>query len=137
MGELLHCFDDIIALQNKINNIQEQLKHDPNNTILLNEYGRLENMLLHKNGYNYEYQIDLMISKFGFDKSCYDRKITTFSGGERSKIAFAKLLLNEPNFWKLGSNKKLKIFNLRFTKNYLKLLNYLYHLITNYEQLVL
>ena len=38
-----------------------------------------------------------MISKFGFDKSCYDRKISTFSGGERSKIAFAKLLLNEPN----------------------------------------
>ena len=95
--ELLHCFDDIIALQSKIDNIQNQLMNDPNNEILLNEYGRLENILVHKDGYNYEYQIDLMISKFGFDKSCYDRKISTFSGGERSKIAFAKLLLNEPN----------------------------------------
>lgn len=95
--ELLHCFDDIINIQNKINDIQQRLKDNPNDDILLNEYGRLENILVYKNGYNYEYQIDLMINKFGFDKSCYNRKISTFSGGERSKIAFAKLLLNQPN----------------------------------------
>ena len=45
--ELLHCFDDIIALQSKIDNIQNQLMNDPNNEILLNEYGRLENFFVH------------------------------------------------------------------------------------------
>ncbi len=118
--ELLHCFDDIINIQTKIQMIQQQLENNPNDTGLLSEYGRLENLLVHKNGYNYDYQIDLIISKFGFDKSCYSRKISTFSGGERSKIAFAKLLLNQPNLLILDEpTNHLDVSTIEWLEDYL------------------
>jgi len=118
--ELLHCFDDIINLQQKINSIHEQLENNPNDEKLLNEYGRLENLLLSKDGYNYEYQIDLMIHKFGFDKDAYNRKITSFSGGERSKIAFAKLLLNKPNLLILDEpTNHLDVSTIEWLEDYL------------------
>ena len=47
------------------------------------------------------------------------------------------MLLNELDFWKLDSNKKLKNIYISFTKNDLKLLNYLHRLIKNYEKFVL
>ena len=43
------------------------------NIKLLNEYGKYENYLSNNHGYDYEYLIDLMISRFGFSKEDYDK----------------------------------------------------------------
>ena len=95
--EMLLSFKEVIRVKEKVNNILKQLEIDPSNEELLNEYGRLENYLINNHGYDYEYLIDLMISRFGFSKEDYDKPINTFSGGEKSKIAFSKLLLDSPS----------------------------------------
>lgn len=95
--EMLLSFKDVIRVKDKVNRILKDLEKDPSNEELLNEYGRLENYLINNHGYDYEYLIDLMISRFGFKKEDYDKPINTFSGGEKSKIAFSKLLLDSPS----------------------------------------
>jgi ATP-binding cassette subfamily F protein 3 len=94
---MLSSFKEVIRVKEKISNILKQLEVNPNNEELLNEYGKLENYLVNNHGYDYEYLIDLMISRFGFSKSDYDKPISSFSGGEKSKIAFSKLLLDSPS----------------------------------------
>lgn len=95
--EMLLSFKDVIRVKEKVNEILKKLENDSNNEKLLNEYGKLENYLTNNHGYDYEYLIDLMISRFGFTKEDYNKPISSFSGGEKSKIAFSKLLLDSPS----------------------------------------
>jgi len=95
--EMLLSFQDVIRVKDKVNDILKQLEKEPTNEELLNSYGKLENYLINNHGYDYEYLIDLMISRFGFTKDDYNKPISSFSGGEKSKIAFSKLLLDSPS----------------------------------------
>ena len=95
--EMLLSFKEVIRIKEKVNDILKKLENDPLNENLLNEYGKYENYLSNNHGYDYEYLIDLMISRFGFSKEDYDKPISSFSGGEKSKIAFSKLLLDSPS----------------------------------------
>lgn len=97
MEEMLISFQNVIDLEHELQEIMNQLATDPNNESLLKKYGNIENRFNNLGGYNYHYLIDLMISKFGFSSEDYNRKISSFSGGERNKIAFTKLLLSHPD----------------------------------------
>ena len=95
--EMNEVFKDLIALEDKIKGLAIKLEEDPHNEVLINKYASLESIYLVKGGYEYHYKIDLILSKFGFTKSEYYRNIDTFSGGEKTRIAFAKLLLINPD----------------------------------------
>ncbi len=96
MGEMLEVFSDLISLEARINILATQLEQDPHNEELINKYAKIEHSFNVKGGYDYLYQINMILSKFGFKKEEYERKITTFSGGEKTRVAFAKLLLQKP-----------------------------------------
>ena len=95
--EMMHAFNDVIQMENQLREMTNELNLNPKNDALLQRYGRLETLFLARGGYDYPYLIDQMISKFGFSKEDYKRPIKTFSGGERNKIAFSKLLLQRPD----------------------------------------
>ena len=95
--EMNEVFKDLIQLENGIEKLTQKLENDPHNDKLIDKYASLESMYLVKGGYEYHYKIDLILSKFGFSKEEYHRNIDTFSGGEKTRIAFAKLLLISPD----------------------------------------
>ncbi len=95
--EMNEVFKELILMEEKIHNLAEKLENDPHNNKLINQYAALENAFVFKGGYEYHYKIDLILSKFGFEKNEYNRNIDTFSGGEKTRIAFAKLLLINPD----------------------------------------
>ena len=95
--EMHDVFSALIALEKKLHAITEQVANDPENSELLQTYANIEHDYEIKGGYEYLYKIDLILSKFGFKKEEYHRKISTFSGGEKTRVAFAKLLLMEPD----------------------------------------
>ncbi|MCK7486371.1 MAG: ATP-binding cassette domain-containing protein [Bacillus subtilis] len=59
-------------------------------------YTRLDEEYVRLGGYDFRVTIDMMLSRFGFAKDEYARIVRTFSGGEKTRIAFAKLLLQKP-----------------------------------------
>ena len=94
--EMNEVFSELIEIENKIKLLAGKLEEEPHNEKLMNKYASLENIYLIKGGYDYHYKIDLILSKFGFLRDEYNRSISTFSGGEKTRIAFAKLLLISP-----------------------------------------
>lgn len=95
--EALLVFKETIKIENKINELTEKIAKYPESAELLNEYSVLSQEFENKRGYSYKYEIETILTKFGFSKDELDRQISSFSGGERSKVAFAKLLLEKPD----------------------------------------
>ncbi len=48
-------------------------------------------------GYRYEGKVEKILEEFGFDQESWKREVATLSGGERTKLALAKVLLFNPN----------------------------------------
>lgn len=93
--EMYGVFEELINLEKQMAQVTESLADCADET-MLNRYSRLEEEYQRKGGYEYHYLIDLILSKFGFTKNEYDRVISTFSGGEKTRVAFSKLLLLKP-----------------------------------------
>ncbi len=78
----------------------ENLMADSNNTDLekeMAEYGEVVSDYEANNGYEYEELAEEILPKFNFLKSEWDRKIKSLSGGEKTRLALAKIVLQKPN----------------------------------------
>jgi len=119
--EALSVFSDLIAEEKKIHELGDKLTVDPNNEKLLKEYSDAESDFEQRGGYNYHYKIALILNMFSFHKEDYDRKIATFSGGEKTRVAFAKLLLLNPDLLILDEpTNHLDILSIEWLEDYLK-----------------
>ena len=88
---------------------------------LVNRYSLLQETYENLGGYEYKYQIHQMLAKFGFDESYYDRALKTFSGGERTRASFVKLLLNRPSLLLLDEpTNHLELVMIEWLEKYLK-----------------
>ena len=88
---------------------------------LVNRYSLLQETYENLGGYEYKYQIHQMLAKFGFDESYYDRALKTFSGGERTRASFVKLLLNRPSLLLLDEpTNHLDLVMIEWLEKYLK-----------------
>ena len=84
-------------------------------------YASLQEMYANLGGYEYKYQIHQMLAKFGFDESYYNRPLKTFSGGERTRASFVKLLLNKPALLLLDEpTNHLDLVMIEWLEKYLK-----------------
>lgn len=114
-------FADVKRLIKEIDDICQRMAKDPSDINLQNSYAAKEAELEKRGGYDYEYHINTILTSFGFPKECWERKITTFSGGEKSRIAFAKLLLLNPDLLILDEpTNHLDIVTIEWLENYLK-----------------
>ncbi len=95
--EALLVFEETIKLGKEVERLEKEIALNPEDENLMDEYGKKQNIFFNKNGYDYPYLIDMMLSKFGFKKEDYSRSISTFSGGEKTKLSFVKLLLTKPD----------------------------------------
>ena len=94
--EFYEVFSNLIEKEKQLEELSEQLKtnHDDK---LINQYSRLEDEFRYEGGYTYNSEIQTVFQGFGFSIDDLSRNVSSFSGGEKTKIAFAKLLLEKPD----------------------------------------
>ncbi|EHM2728262.1 ABC-F family ATP-binding cassette domain-containing protein, partial [Campylobacter coli] len=115
--ELTDSFEEIIKLEEKIRVLENNLTSEKNildYSIACDRYQVL-------GGYTYKKNIEIMIKKFGFSDLEKNKRINLFSGGEKMKIAFMKLLLLNPDLLILDEpTNHLDITTIEWLEEYLK-----------------
>ena len=95
-SELLKSYQQIIDLEIKLNNLQQKLENEYSDK-LINSFSKLHDEFEMLGGYSYKSELASIISSFGFDEYDKKKKLCEFSGGQKTKIAFIKLILSKPD----------------------------------------
>ena len=96
IDEILKVYSPITKLKSKINNLEKELEINTSENILNKYTDYLEQYKL-IGGYTYQKEYEIALSKFGFTNEDKNKKLLEFSGGQRTKISFLKLLLSKPD----------------------------------------
>lgn len=101
-NEMLTAFDRVISLEKKMRDMEAKIAsatdyESDDYTSLLSAYDQAQHDFNEMNGYGYEATIRSVLHGFGFDESFYDQKISSLSGGQRTRLAIAKQLLETPD----------------------------------------
>ncbi len=120
LDEILKVYKPIIDLEEKINKLVEKMQNDSSEE-LVKEYSKANERYEILDGYTYKKEYETAINKFGFSKEDECKKIGEFSGGQRTKIAFIKLLLSKPDILLLDEpTNHLDIKAVEWLEKYLK-----------------
>ncbi len=118
--EALSVFRPLMEEEKRLAELSDKISNSPNDEKLLIEYSRRQDAFETSGGYNYKYKIDMILNMFSFHKDSYERKISTFSGGEKTRVAFAKLLLMNPDILILDEpTNHLDIISIEWLEDYL------------------
>jgi ATP-binding cassette, subfamily F, member 3 len=94
--EIISAFEPLMAREKELEELGARLSEDPSNA-LMERYGRLQGEFERDGGYEYRARAASTITSLGFAPEDWKRPVGSFSGGEQSRIALARLLMEEPD----------------------------------------
>ena len=99
-GALLRVFEPVIAMEKRLKELESQMEQnaDPETAMRLsNEYQRLLERFNEAEGYAYQGEMLGVLSGLGLPPEMHERQVGSLSGGERTRLSLAKLLLQKPD----------------------------------------
>lgn len=102
-NETLTVFEDIIKLEKNLRELELKISEEgkKNNTDkldkLMSKYSRLSDEFTERNGYGYQSEIRGVLIGLGFTEDEFNQPINSLSGGEKTRVSLAKLLLEKPD----------------------------------------
>lgn len=125
MDEMRQVFSDLIGKETKMKALRKQMENllegSEEYKNVMAEYSRLSSYFEQMDGYNTDYKIKRVLNGFGFKDKDMDTVISTLSGGEKTRLAFCKLLLAAPDLLVLDEpTNHLDVDTLFWLEEYLK-----------------
>ena len=97
--EMLHVFDDLRKTEKTLRQMELAMGETTGADLekLMQDYDRLSEEFRQAGGFTYEADIRAILNGFKFDESMWQMKIEELSGGQNTRLALAKMLLEKPN----------------------------------------
>lgn len=122
-----NLYDEVYGVQTELLELDRLVKktlkemetnHDEK---ILNRYFRLEEEYKEKGGFESEQKVKTILTKFNFNEEDFSKNVNSFSGGEKFKISFSKLLVQSPDILILDEpTNHLDIETIRWLELFLK-----------------
>ena len=120
--EMLHVFDDLRQQEQRLRQMELQMGELAGEelTALMTQYDQLSEDFRQAGGFTYEADIRAILNGFKFDESMWQMKIGELSGGQNTRLALAKMLLEKPDLLVLDEpTNHLDIETIAWLENYL------------------
>ena len=120
--EMLHVFDDLRRTEKQLRQMELEMGEKSGEDLdkLMSDYDRLSENFRQAGGFTYEADIRAILNGFRFDESMWQMKIAELSGGQNTRLALAKMLLEKPNLLVLDEpTNHLDIETIAWLENYL------------------
>ena len=120
--EMLHVFDDLRRTETQLRQMELEMGEKTGAELdkLMADYDRLSENFRQAGGFTYEADIRAILNGFKFDESMWQMKIAELSGGQNTRLALAKMLLEKPNLLILDEpTNHLDIETIAWLENYL------------------
>ena len=120
--EMLHVFDDLRKTEKTLRQMELAMGEKTGADLekLMQDYDRLSEEFRQAGGFTYEADIRAILNGFKFDESMWQMKIEELSGGQNTRLALAKMLLEKPNLLVLDEpTNHLDIETIAWLENYL------------------
>lgn len=121
--EMLKAFAPLLSAQTRMKELESQMTelHGADLETVSAEYAELSSFFEARDGYRIDVKIKQILNGMGFGETPVDRLISTLSGGEKTRLALAKLLLEEPDLLILDEpTNHLDFTTLMWLEDYLK-----------------
>lgn len=120
--EMLHVFNDLRRTERQLRQMELEMGEKSGEDLdkLMSDYDRLSENFRQAGGFTYEADIRVILNGFKFDESMWQMKIAELSGGQNTRLALAKMLLEKPNLLVLDEpTNHLDIETIAWLENYL------------------
>ncbi len=94
-AEMQEVFKPVLEIEQKMRRLEAKMANDGQDKELLIEYNRLQEAFDRRNGYGYKSEIKMVLHGFQFFEEDYDKPIAHLSGGQKTRLSLAKLLLEQ------------------------------------------
>lgn len=110
------AFDQVHQVEKRLRALEKELDESK-----MEEYAHLTETFERLGGYQTEIECKRVLTSFGFDESVWDRALSSFSSGQRTRLALAKLLLSKPDLLLLDEpTNHLDLTTVEWLEGYLK-----------------
>lgn len=119
--EMENAFAPLLETLDKMKFLEKKMADGGDIDSISHEYAELSSYFEARDGYRIDVKIKQVLNGMGFGSTPTDRVISTLSGGEKTRLALAKLLLEEPNLLILDEpTNHLDFETLMWLEDYLK-----------------
>ena len=94
---VLEAFSDVLELQRRLLELEDRLTASREQPALLEAYGRLQHAYEARDGYEIEARAKAILYGLGFTGADFETRVSLLSGGQKNRVALARLLARKPD----------------------------------------
>ena len=124
LEEVMDNFSDLIDMEKKLSDLEHHISNEKNDDTLkqlIDKHERLTNQFSFRGGYQYTSRAKGILKGLGFSEKDFTKKVSTLSGGQKTRLQLAKLLNQEPDLLLLDEpTNHLDIESIEWLEKFIK-----------------